>query len=101
MTSLNTPTTFKKLILFLTKRERKSAGILMGMILIMAFLDVLGVASILPFIAVLTNPELISDNAWLDAAFKISGKIGVNSIEQFLFLLGILVFSLLVVSLSF
>jgi hypothetical protein len=30
----------------------------MGMSLVMAFLDRLGVASILPFMAVLANPEL-------------------------------------------
>ena len=34
-----------------------SAGLLLIMIIIMALLDTIGVASILPFMAVLTNPE--------------------------------------------
>ena len=44
---------FKKLLSLLTPSERKRAGVLMGMILVMAFLDMLGVASILPFMAAL------------------------------------------------
>ena len=32
------------------------------MILIMAILDAVGVASIMPFIAVLTNPEIVENN---------------------------------------
>ena len=49
----------KKILFLLTPSERKRAGLLLLMILIMALLDTIGVASILPFIAVLTNPELI------------------------------------------
>jgi len=36
--------TLKKLIALLTPSERKRAGVLMGMILVMAFLNMLGVA---------------------------------------------------------
>jgi hypothetical protein len=48
----------KKRIALLTPPERKRAGVLMGMNLVTAFLDRLGVASTLPFMAVLANPEL-------------------------------------------
>ena len=91
----------KKLFSLLTKPERKHAGVLMGMILVMAFLDMLGVASILPFMAVLANPELVHSNAVLNTAFTISHHIGIHTSEQFLFALGVLVFVLLVVSLAF
>jgi len=50
----------KKLIDLLSPPERKQAGVLMVMILVMAFLEMLGVASIMPFMAVLTNPEFVS-----------------------------------------
>ena len=73
----------------------------MGMILIMAFLDMLGVASIMPFMAVLTNPELVQANAVLNTIFTISRQIGVQTTDQFLFALGALVFALLVTSLAF
>ena len=54
--------TYKQLLFLLSFNERKHAVILVIMILIVAFLDTLGVASILPFIAVLTNPNLIETN---------------------------------------
>jgi len=92
---------FSKLITILTPPERKRAGVLMGMILVMAFLDVLGVASIMPFMAVLANPELVQTNAMLNTAFTISRHIGIHTTEQFLFVLGVLVFVLLVTSLAF
>ena len=43
----------KKLLFLLSSPERKHAVALMGMILVMAFLDMRGVASILPFMAAL------------------------------------------------
>ena len=51
--------TFKKLLFLLTARERKHAGLLLLMIIIMALIDMIGVASILPFMAVITNPILL------------------------------------------
>jgi len=93
--------TLKKLLSLLTSPERKRAGLLMGMILMMAFLDMLGVASILPFMAVLANPELVQTNTVLNTAFITSSHIGIYTTEQFLFALGVLVFVLLVTSLAF
>ena len=90
----------KKFLTLLTMPERKSAAALMCMILIMAFLDMLGVASILPFMAVLANPELLQTNTALNAAFNTSRHVGIHTPEQFLFVLGVLVFLLLVASLA-
>jgi len=91
----------KKLLDLLTPSECNRAGVLLGMILVMAFLDMLGVASILPFMAVLADPELVQTNAMLSTAFTISRHIGIHTTEQFLFVLGMLLFVLLVVSLAF
>jgi len=93
--------TLKKLLALLTSPERKQAGLLMCMILLMALLDMLGVASILPFMAVLTSPESVQTNAMLNTAFTMSHYIGIETPEQFLFVLGVLVFVLLVTSLAF
>ena len=71
------------------------------MILVMALLEIIGVVSILPFMAVLTNPTLIETNSILNSLFNISIKYGVENEQQFLFILGILVFIMLVISLSF
>ena len=93
--------TFQKIFFLLTRQERKRAGLLLIMIIIMALLDMIGVASILPFMAVLTNPYLVETNIILNNMYKISEIIGVENIDQFLFALGALVFLLLIISLAF
>ena len=52
----------KNFLYLLTSNEQKRAGLLMFMILIMALLEMIGVASILPFMSVLTNPSIINKN---------------------------------------
>ena len=81
----------KKLLYLLTSKERKRAGLLIGMIIMMALLDAAGVASIMPFMAILINPELIETNNILNSFFIASTKFGIENNEQFLFALGILV----------
>ena len=93
--------TFKKLFFLLTPPERKRVGVLIGMIQVMAFLDMLGVASILPFMAVMANPELVQTNIVLNSAFTSSHHIGIYTAEEFLFVIGMVVFVLLFTSLSF
>ena len=91
----------KKILFLLDHQERKSAGWLLLMMLIMALLDMIGVASILPFMAVLTNPSLIETNLILNTMFQASETFGVKNNQQFLFALGVLVFVTLVTSLIF
>jgi ABC-type multidrug transport system fused ATPase/permease subunit len=93
--------TLKKLLFILSSRERKQAGLLLLMILIMALLDMIGVASILPFMAVLTNPDIIQTNIILNKMFQASSIFGVENNQQFLLALGVLVFVLLITSLIF
>ena len=93
--------TLKKILFFLSPKERKRAALLLVMMVIMAVLDMIGVASILPFMAVLANPNLIETNEILNTMFKGSSILGVESNQQFLFFLGTLVFLLLITSLTF
>ena len=93
--------TLKKYLFLLSSAELKSACFLLVMITIMALLDTIGVASILPFIAVLSNPSLIDTNIILNKMFLYLNAFGVETKQQFLFLLGIFVFALLIISLSF
>ena len=92
---------FKKLLFFLSHRELKQGVLLSIMIIIMAFLEMIGVASIMPFIAVLTNPNVVETNSILSTMFQFSSILGIDNNREFLFFLGILVFVLLVFSLLF
>ena len=91
----------KKFLELLSYNDRKKVIFLMAMMLIMALLDMIGVASILPFIAVLSNPQFVETNFILNYMYRTSSIFGVDNNSQFLFALGILVFILLIVSLSF
>ena len=91
----------KKLLFLLTIHERKNVIFLMGMVLVLAMLEMIGVVSILPFMAVLMSPELIDTNIVLNAAFNNSSLFGVETKNEFLFLLGIVVFLILITALTF
>ena len=91
----------KRLLYLLSSKDRKRASLLLIMVLIMALLDMLGVVSIMPFMAVLTNPEIVETNAILKTAFKTASIFGVETNRQFLFFLGVVVMIMLLVSLTF
>ena len=91
----------KKLLYLLSFYNRKRAYLLIGMFLVMAILDTIGIASVMPFIAVVTNPGLIETNTFLNYIFQFSNKFGVETNRDFFFVLGILSFTLLVFSLTF
>jgi ABC-type multidrug transport system fused ATPase/permease subunit len=93
--------TLKKLLTLFSVRERKHLILLMILILITALLDAIGIASVLPFMTVLTNPNLIETNLILNKIFQISNMFGVENKKQFILFFGISIFIFLVVSLAF
>jgi len=90
---------FKNILFLLSFTERRNLIWLLIMMLMMAFMDTLGVASVFPFIAVLTNPMIIETNLFLNKIFQYSEIFGVKNNQQFFFLLGIFVFLIIVISL--
>jgi len=90
--------TLKKLLNLLTKQERKRVILLIGMTMIMALLDMVGMASIMPFMSVLANPQLVESNFFLNTAYKTLDFVDPTT---FLFFLGLVAFTLLIVSLTF
>jgi len=88
---------FKKLWFLLSKEERSETLVLLVMILIMSLLDVLGVASILPFITVLGSPELVETIPILSWTYN---YFGFTNKTDFFFFLGGLVFFTLIFSLA-
>ena len=77
--------------------ERWRGLIVLGLLVVVAFFDAVGVASIMPFIAVLTNPEVVETNTYLAGLYDL---LGFSSLDHFLVFLGLAFFFLLVLSLS-
>ena len=57
-----------KIFKILDAKEKKTFLKLVILILLVSFIDILGAASILPFIAVLVNPNLIETNIYQNLA---------------------------------
>lgn len=88
----------KLLFSILDKAEKKQAIVLLIMVIIMAALDTLGVASILPFMTVLLNQNIVLENQFLIFIYE---KFEVRSINEFLIILGVLFFITLSSSILF
>ena len=91
--------TIKKILFLLSSSERKNAYLILFFTFITALVDMMGVASILPFVAILSNPSLIETNIILNLTFNQLTIFGVKTEEEFLFALGIIIFLLLILSL--
>jgi ABC-type bacteriocin/lantibiotic exporter with double-glycine peptidase domain len=71
----------------LLKEERKKSGLLLAGIVVNSFVDLLGLAVVIPVIGLVVNPSVISTNAFLADAFALSHHIGIYSEKGFLILL--------------
>jgi ATP-binding cassette, subfamily B, bacterial PglK len=89
------PETVRKLFDLLSRRDRVQLYVLLAVLVTVALVETAGIASIMPFMAVVTNPQVIHANAWLNAVFE---ALGFQSDQAFLIFLGALVLGLLVTS---
>lgn len=90
--------TLNKLFSLLSQKERAQAIFLLLLIILVATFDAIGIASILPLIAVLTNPIIIETNLVLYNLYERLKIFGVENEHQFLLVLCFIVFFLLITS---
>jgi len=88
----------RKLYSLLNRRERRNLFLVFGAVLVMAGLQVLSVASIMPFLSVAANPSSIQNNAYLSWAYNI---FGFSDTSSFLIALGLVALAILVLSNAF
>ncbi len=60
---------FRKLFDLLDRRERLQLGLLCVAVLLMAVLELVGIAAIVPFLSLAADPAQLEDNAWLARAY--------------------------------
>jgi len=85
----------KRLYLELSKKERKRLLLLALLITITALLQVVGIASIFPFIATASDPSVVGKNAYLYAA---KTYFSIENDQDFIVLLGAVVLVTLVLT---
>ncbi|NEX22622.1 ABC transporter ATP-binding protein [Thiorhodococcus mannitoliphagus] len=86
--------TIGKLLALLDPGDRWKVVILMALMIITAFAQTAGVVSVMPFLAVLSNPEMIHENQWLATWYRL---LGFDSERTFLYFLGVVAFIIFMV----
>lgn len=88
----------RKILQLLEPHERVRSYVLLAMVLVMAFLDAIGVGTVLPFVAVLSDPDAVGRNRYLTAIYDF---LGFSDNQSFLLFLGLVVFAALIASVAF
>lgn len=89
---------FSQTLSLLNRAERRRGLLVLLMIMGMALLETVGIASVMPFLAVLGNPDLVQSNPILRAVHDYAQRFGVSNTDDFLVLLGISSFALIILS---
>ncbi|WP_424686284.1 MAG: ABC transporter ATP-binding protein [Halarcobacter ebronensis] len=91
--------TFKQIMYdslkILSKNEKKSFIKLSFLVLVMSLMEVIGIASILPFIKVVTDPNIIFEHKVLNWSYEL---LMFSSERQFMIVLGLVSFIILLVT---
>ncbi len=88
----------RKVLALLSKRERRQLYLLAIATLGIGLLQMTSLVSIMPFLSVASNPSTIESNTALHWAYEF---FGFTSTNQFLFVLGLAVLALLLISNTF
>ena len=88
------------LLRLLSPREKKRALFVLLILVFSSLVEALGVASIMPFVAVLANPNLIETNIFLNYAYEVMLDNGIENKNNFIAMLGLCVFVILIFSLA-
>jgi HlyD family secretion protein len=85
----------KNLFALLTPDQQKHFYLLQVLVVLMSVIEIFGVASIVPFISLVTDIDQLEEKTFV---WKIYQSSGINSHEQFIFLVGVCVLILLFIS---
>jgi ABC-type branched-subunit amino acid transport system ATPase component len=91
----------QKIFNLLNSNEKKSFYYLLVLISITGLFDMLGVASILPFLALVINPDIVQTNEIYNYLYIKSAILGVGNSKQFLIFFGLLIFFFMMFSVIF
>ena len=76
----------RKLVSILTRDEKRHLHLILGGLLVTGLIDVLGISSILPFMAIVAKPQYVHEARYLNLVYDYSGATSIN---DFLFILGV------------
>jgi ATP-binding cassette, subfamily B, bacterial PglK len=86
------------LFYLLPHSEQKKGMLLVAMLALMSVLETTGVASVIPFITVMTQPDIIESNEFFKVLYNLATIIGINEQKQFMLMLCIISLSIIIIS---
>ena len=89
------PGTIQKLREISTRREKLQVLILLIATTAMAFSQAVGVASVLPFISLVMDPNMVFDNHYLNLVYE---TLNFTSVSRFVIFVGVVMFVIIVLS---
>ena len=84
----------KKIRIIITPQEKWQLLVLFASILLSALFQTLGEVSILPFINIIIQPEIIETNRWLNWLYN---SLGFTSVNSFIIFIGILMLLIIII----
>jgi ATP-binding cassette, subfamily B, bacterial PglK len=90
--------TLKQVLSLLDGGERRRLGWLLLLTIVMAMVQMVGVASIMPFMSLIANPGLIQENRWMTRVYEL---LAFSSPRDFLFFAGVVVLALIALGNAF
>lgn len=90
--------TIRKILSLFSKEEKRQLYYLLPAVIVMALVEVIGIASIIPFLDLLSQPEARTENPLLNSLYT---KLGFASDERFLIFVGLGVLAILLLSNAF
>ena len=85
----------KKLFSLLTPSQRRRFYVLQILVVVMAILEIVGVASIIPFMTLVGNMDQLQENTFIAQLYRASG---IDSESEFVFFLGFVVLVMMFIS---
>ena len=87
---------YRMLLAMFTPHEQRLFMVLLVVIVFSALIETVGVATILPFLAILSDPEIIRSNTWLAWSYE---TLGFTTDQEYMVFIGLAVFGVVVLGL--
>ena len=78
-------TTLRSLLLLFSPRERRRLWGVVVLSVVVALLQAFSIASVIPFLSLVANPDFIQETPWLESIYA---GLGFQSVSRFLFFVG-------------
>ena len=75
---------FRRVWKLMTPHEHRRAGLVFVGVFINSFVEILGLAAVIPVIGLVIQPDLIHDNTYLTRAFEWTSQVGIDTERKFL-----------------